>query len=70
MAARSLPFEIWGEPLSLIQYVMGRDFHLGVCPSDAVMRVYAAALAQKRRMMKIIPYFFKVSDSDNYEFDF
>jgi hypothetical protein len=43
---------------------MGSAAHLGVCPVDAVIRVYAAARVANARITKKNRYFFKaLSDS-------
>jgi hypothetical protein len=36
------------------------DDHFGIWPDESVMRVYAAALAQKTKPTKMAAYFFKV----------
>jgi hypothetical protein len=51
-AANSLPLEICDSPFSLIQYEIGIENHVGVWPSDNVIRVYAAAVAQQTNVRK------------------
>ncbi len=56
----SLPFEICGEPFSLIQYGTGIDAHFGLRPEAAVIRVYARAVWEKTSTTRMNAYFFKL----------
>jgi hypothetical protein len=45
------------------------DGHFGISPELVVMRVYAAADAQKANNKRMNEYFFKANDLRNCEFD-